>query len=119
MQNQIFNNKNRMISINKTFLKIALLLGLLSCIYPPWQYTVDSVHGGRSVKPAGYYLIFLPPAPKSDSLWDGVRIDIFRLLIQWIIIILLLLVGSIFVISNKDNKTKSAPTVESNIDPPI
>ena len=55
-------------------------------LFPPWTYTLDaeSIHRER---PAGYELIFDPPRPEYLSKdYGGVRLDISRLLIQWIVL---------------------------------
>lgn len=67
-------------------------------LYPPWTYTVDyaessSIGGGssrssevHSKKPAGYALIVAPPTPEQEGARFGVRLDISRLVVQWIVL---------------------------------
>jgi hypothetical protein len=52
---------------------------------PPWTYTIDiqSVH---REKPAGYALIIDPPLPETNAPAQGVRLDVFRLLLQWLVL---------------------------------
>jgi hypothetical protein len=52
---------------------------------PPWTYTLDiqSIH---REKPAGYALIIAPPTPEKDAPAFGVRLDISRLLVQWLVL---------------------------------
>jgi len=54
-------------------------------LFPPWTYTLDmqSIH---REKPAGYALIVSPPNPEKDAPAFGVRLDISRLLIQWLVL---------------------------------
>lgn len=55
-------------------------------VFPPW---IESLHHryGVTDRPAGYALIFRPPAP-THSITAGIRVDIARLLLQWAIICL-------------------------------
>jgi len=55
-------------------------------LYPPWIYTFDarSIH---SENPAGYGLIVDPPKPEKVKPRFGVRLDISRLLVQWIVLV--------------------------------
>jgi hypothetical protein len=58
-------------------------------LYPPWTYTLDSksgLHETHSAKPAGYSLIVAPPAPERTSSAFGVRLDLVRLLVQWLVL---------------------------------
>jgi hypothetical protein len=57
-------------------------MGLL----PPWIYTLDAGSIERE-KPAGYALIVSPPNPEKDLPAFGVRLDISRLLIQWLVLV--------------------------------
>ncbi|MCF8051403.1 MAG: hypothetical protein K9L59_09220 [Desulfobacterales bacterium] len=52
---------------------------------PPWTYTLDSESIHRE-KPAGYALIIAPPAPERKAPAFGVRLDISRLLVQWLVL---------------------------------
>ncbi|MGI2098566.1 hypothetical protein [Shewanella glacialipiscicola] len=55
-------------------------------LIPPWTYTLDAQSIHRE-KPAGYTLIIAPPNPEKDAPAYGVRLDIPRLLIQWIVLV--------------------------------
>ena len=59
---------------------LALLIFAAMGLFPPWLYTR---HRSNVEQPAGYHLIFAPPAPERDFRSYGVRIDTGRLLIQW------------------------------------
>jgi hypothetical protein len=75
----------------------ALVVFILTGLFPPWQYTTDkdSVNGhdfippGQGVhsrKPAGYSLIFSPPANPDGSAGNGVQIDFGRLFLEWAVL---------------------------------
>ena len=75
----------------KRFFTVVASLFILSCLFPPWQGTVDttafsrgggfgSEPGVHSRKPAGYSLLFDPPTQSADS---GVQIDFGRLFLEW------------------------------------
>ena len=69
------------------FLLLLVGVWLLSAAAPPWVYTFSVPRSGTAaVTPAGYFLLWAPPKPKSSSRAAGVRIDLERLLIQWGII---------------------------------
>ena len=68
------------------FLLFLLGVWLLSAAVPPWVYTFSVPRSGTAATPAGYHLLWVPPAPKSSSHAAGVRVDLDRLLIQWAII---------------------------------
>ena len=55
-------------------------------IFPPWTYTLNT-DKVNSESPAGYALIFSPPETQNKaSAAFGIKIDITRLLIQWIVV---------------------------------
>lgn len=62
-----------------------LILFLLMGLFPPWTYTLD-VQSIHREKPANYAFIALPPKPESTHLAHGVRIDISRLIVQWLVL---------------------------------
>lgn len=62
----------------------AVTLFVFAGCYPPWVRTFDRT-GTHRQTPAGYSLIFLPPSPE-DNFNAGVRIDITRLSIEWVLI---------------------------------
>jgi hypothetical protein len=77
----------------KTTLIIAAVLFLLTCLFPPWQYTADinGSDGFHSHRPAGYAIIFSPPQPQGDNYMGrqygfGVSMDFSRLLMEWAIL---------------------------------
>ena len=86
----------------KTKLIIAALVAfILTGLFPPWQYTTDkdSVNGFKqgfgfmppsqgfhSRNPAGYSLLFTPPANPDNSAGNGVQIDFGRLFLEWIVL---------------------------------
>ena len=72
------------------FLLFLLAVWLISAAVPPWVHTFTAPAGGGSAtRPAGYFLLWQPPAPRSSNRRAGVRIDLDRLLIQWVIIAVL------------------------------
>ena len=75
----ILNDKQRKVVI------VGVLLFVLMGLFPPWTYMYDwqSIH---REKPAGYALIISPPGPEENGIPYGVRIDISRLIVQWLII---------------------------------
>ena len=51
----------------------------LACLVPPWEYTFQAQGISQVRKPAGYSLLFIPPAPERDNARFGVAIDFGRL----------------------------------------
>ena len=74
------NAKQLRILIASTIIFIAMGL------FPPWTYTLDAQSIHRE-KPAGYALIIAPPAPEKDAPAFGVRLDVSRLLVQWLVLV--------------------------------
>ena len=69
-----FNSKQ------KTILIIGIVVILLMGAILPWNYTYKSSSTYRET-PAGYYfIIFSPPTRRGH----GIKIDVSRLIIQWI-----------------------------------
>lgn len=64
---------------------IGVVLFVLMGLFPPWTYTryAQSIH---SEKPAGYALIISPPGPEKDAPAFGVKIDVSRLIVQWLVL---------------------------------
>lgn len=62
-------------------LRVAALMLLLICLFPPWTQTV---HFGqvRSETPVGYAFIFNPPRPAKDGIVFGIVMDTRRLLCE-------------------------------------
>lgn len=85
----------------------------LATFFPPWIYTHDrnGSSGGHAHKPAGFYCILWSPYPKSESVDDGVSIDMSRLMLEWLCI--LVTAGAAWFFMNADTRTASAapPTV--------
>ena len=73
----------------KRFLTIAASLFILSCLFPPWQYTADrnGNDGFHTRTPAGHFFIFdLPPTQYpgyGEREYYGVQIDLSRLFVEW------------------------------------
>lgn len=65
---------------------VGIVLFALMGLFPPWTYTVDAqaIHRER---PAGYTLIISPPEPEEKAIAFGVKIDISRLVIQWLVLV--------------------------------
>jgi len=71
----------------------ASTLFVASCLYVPWQRTIDftqprvaSVH---THQPLGYSLIFNPPAEPNSGYTVGFRVDFDRLFLEWAILAVL------------------------------
>lgn len=64
---------------------VGVVLFVLMGLIPPWTYTLHTQAIQRE-KPAGYALIISPPEPERENAAAfGVRIDISRLIIQWLV----------------------------------
>lgn len=70
-------------SPRKKLLCVGLAVIILMGIFPPW---VSVLHGGRVhiEKPAGYAFVFSSPTTAGPRY--GVRIDLTRLFLQWVIV---------------------------------
>ena len=78
----------------------ALVAFILTGFLPPWQYTTDKdsvngtagtfgarpAQGVHSRRPAGYSLLFTPPANPDGSPGNGVQIDFGRLALEWAVL---------------------------------
>jgi hypothetical protein len=62
-----------------------LVLIILMGAFPPWTYTF-TLQGIYSEVPAGYSFIADPPQPRERNYAHGVKLDIGRLFVQWIIV---------------------------------
>jgi hypothetical protein len=69
-------NRKQKLIVSATLLAIVAM-----CAFPPWSYTVSTVTV-YSEAPAGYSFIATPPAPRGSSAVHGVKLDLWRLLIQ-------------------------------------
>ena len=85
-------------------LVIGLILLIVTCLFPPWEYTF-SFRGIYSAKPAGYHFLFSPPMPLKSDYAFGVKINFIQLLIEWVAIVAFVIV-MLFTVSN-NKKTKS------------
>jgi hypothetical protein len=92
---------NRKQTVQTKFIIAALGAFILTGLFPPWQFTTDkdSVNGFKqgfgfvapsqgvhSRKPAGYSLLFIPPANPDGSAGNGVQIDFGRLFLEWAVL---------------------------------
>jgi len=75
----ILNEKQRKVVI------IGIVLFIIMGLFPPWIYTLNAESVNRE-KPAGYALIISPPEPEKNAVVFGVKIDISRLIIQWLVL---------------------------------
>ena len=64
-------------------LRIGIIVMLLIGLFPPWIDTIYTEKYNQET-PRGYFLIFSPPEAHSYGVY-GVKIDITRLVIQWLI----------------------------------
>ena len=69
----------------KVVLTFGAILATCMGLSPPWSYTLNAVSVSRS-KPAGYSFILSPPEPENDAPGYGVRLDISRIVFQWIVV---------------------------------
>ena len=63
---------------------VGLSIFLLIGIFPPWLYTSVWGEGIHPEKDAGYYFILIPPKPEKSLM--GIKLDVQRLCVQWIIV---------------------------------
>jgi hypothetical protein len=69
----------------KKILFVAAILFMLIGLCPPWIYTFNAQNLVRE-KPAGYALIVSPPPPETNYPTQGVKVDLSRLIIQWLVL---------------------------------
>ncbi len=76
--------------------KVILISGLgvfvAFTLFPPWLYTAYVTgtrhsQGFRSEKDAGHHFIFTPPSPKNDAPPFGTKIDVSRLVLEWVAVV--------------------------------
>lgn len=79
-----------------------VVLFALMGFFPPWTYTVDTQQVRRE-RPAGYALIISPPEPEGNAVAYGVRIDVSRIVIQWLVLVAATGLG-VIVTRSHDNK---------------
>jgi hypothetical protein len=70
----------------KRLIIVGVLVFILAGLFPPWIYTLH-VNRIDTEKPAGYAPIFDPPSPEKYNKYYGIKLDVSRLAVQWIIII--------------------------------
>ena len=70
----------------KKILIVGIVIVLLIGVVPPWKHTFKSSSTYSEV-PAGYSFITSPPPRRVKSFSHGIKIDISRLVIQWIVTI--------------------------------
>lgn len=75
-----FNRKQQKVMFASVV--VFILMGLC----PPWTYTLHAQSVSRE-RPAGYALMFAPPAPEVAAPAYGVRLDVARLVLQWFLLI--------------------------------
>jgi len=85
----------------KKFVVIGVAVIILMGLFPPWTHTFksSSIH---SEEPAGYGLIISPPPRKGKNLRFGIKIDISRLVIQWVVTIAAMSAG-VMLTAKKDD----------------
>ena len=81
----------------KRFVIFMAVLFILSCIFPPWQYTTDR-DGYHSRKPAGYSLLLDPPRNPDLYSGSGVQLDFGRLFLEWAALAAVTGMGWLFVV---------------------
>lgn len=76
--------------------KVILISGLgvfvAFTLFPPWLYTAYVTgtrhsQGFRSEKDAGHHFIFTPPSPENDAPPFGTKIDVSRLVLEWVAVV--------------------------------
>ncbi len=93
-------NKNQ-----KKVIMAGLVVIVLMGLFPPWVHTVN-VKTIKIERAGNYGFMFSPPPPEpnlpflNEKLW-GVRLDVSRLLIQWILVVVI--VCGLVVFLKKDN----------------
>ena len=80
------NDRQRIIVVGGVILFV--LMGLL----PPWTQTW-SHRSSYNVSPLGYGLIVSPPVLEHSQEFSGVRIDLSRLIVQWLILTAVTILG--------------------------
>jgi hypothetical protein len=88
-------------SMKRPIITIGIIVFIIMGLFPPWKYTLNA-QGIHIEKPAGYALIIYPPKPEIIAEAYGVRVDISRLVIQWII--LAVATGGALFITNKQKQ---------------
>jgi len=86
--------------MQKKLIVIGIALFILMSLFPPWTYTYkyESIY---SEEPTGYGFIFSPPNKKLPYAVHGIKIDMSRLFIQWVIVLAATGIG-IYLTSTKE-----------------
>ena len=95
-------NKNQRLVV-----MIGIALIVFMGLFPPWTHTYKA-RTTYSEEPAGYSFIASPPRPKRINPWYGygIKIDISRLLIQWVVVITASGCGVLLTNKRKDENDK-------------
>jgi DNA-directed RNA polymerase subunit RPC12/RpoP len=70
-------------SLRRRVIGASIAVAVLMATFPPWVYTFDRT-GTHRTRSAGYAFVGAPPPPESTGVAFGVRVDIARLVIQWL-----------------------------------
>ena len=108
-------NKNQRIIITIS-IAVIVLMGL----FPPWTYTFKSTMT-YSEEPAGYSFIASAPERRQALKTHGVKLDILRLLVQWVVVFAALSAGVLITARRKDEQDQPAlsPQQSTVVTPPI
>jgi hypothetical protein len=70
----------------KRFITFMAVLFILTCLFPPWQFTADrnGKDGFHSRKPAEVSFLLTPPISPDRTVGNGVQIDFGRLILEWV-----------------------------------
>lgn len=73
-------------SNKRFFIMAGIAFFVLAGLFPPWTYTYE-LPNRYSEEPAGYSFIAFAPPRRGKSFRHGVKMDMQRLLVQWVITI--------------------------------
>jgi hypothetical protein len=70
----------------KRFVTFMAVVFILTCLFPPWQFTADrnGEDGFHSRKPAEFSFLLTPPINPNRTVGNGVQIDFGRLFLEWV-----------------------------------
>ena len=110
-------------SLNKSVLKWGLIAVALLGLFPPWLYTVErsgtrDSSGAHSTTDAGYHFILTPPAARQQRDEHGVRLDVARLIIEWVCVAALTVCTQL-ILSAKPSKSKPLVTDTERDEPSV
>lgn len=86
---------------HRKILLSGILVIVLMGLYPPWLYTRSHAFSYSEI-PAGYSFILSAPKPEYSSSEYGVKIDIPRLFIQWVLVVAAM--GAVILFVKKEEK---------------